>query len=85
MISVIIPAYNAARTIRRCIQSVLDQTYTEWEMIIVDDGSKDDTLDICQSYDDSRIRVLHKENGGVSSARNMGLKFAQGDYIVTIR
>lgn len=84
MISVIIPAYNAARTVRRCIQSVLDQTYTEWEMIIVDDGSKDDTLDICQSYDDSRIRVLHKENGGVSSARNMGLKFAQGDYIAFI-
>lgn len=84
MISVIIPAYNAARTIRRCIQSVLDQTYTEWEMIIVDDGSKDNTLDICQSYDDSRIRVLHKENGGVSSARNHGLKFAQGDYIAFI-
>lgn len=84
MISVIIPAYNAARTIRRCIQSVLDQTYTEWEMIIVDDGSKDDTLDICQSYDDSRIRFLHKENGGVSSARNHGLKFAQGDYIAFI-
>lgn len=84
MISVIIPAYNAVRTIRRCIQSVLDQTYTEWEMIIVDDGSKDDTLDICQSYDDSRIRVLHKENGGVSSARNHGLKFAQGDYIAFI-
>lgn len=84
MISVIIPAYNAARTIRRCIQCVLDQTYTEWEMIIVDDGSKDDTLDICQSYDDSRIRVLHKENGGVSSARNHGLKFAQGDYIAFI-
>lgn len=84
MISVIIPAYNAARTIRRCIQSVLNQRYTEWEMIIVDDGSKDDTLDICQSYDNSRIRVLHKENGGVSSARNMGLKFAQGDYIAFI-
>ena len=84
MISVIIPAYNAAGTIRRCIQSVLEQTYTEWEMIIVDDGSKDDTLGICQSYDDSRIRVLHKENGGVSSARNMGLKFAQGDYIAFI-
>ena len=84
MISVIIPAYNAARTIRRCIQSVLEQTYTEWEMIIVDDGSKDDTLGICQSYDDSRIRVLHKENGGVSSARNMGLNFAQGDYIAFI-
>ena len=84
MISVIIPAYNAARTIRRCIQSVLEQTYTEWEMIIVDDGSTDDTLAICQSYDDSRIRVLHKENGGVSSARNMGLKFAQGDYIAFI-
>ena len=84
MISVIIPAYNAAGTIRRCIQSVLEQTYTEWEMIIVDDGSKDDTLGICQSYDDSRIRVLHKENGGVSYARNMGLNFAQGDYIAFI-
>lgn len=84
MISVIIPAYNAAGTIRRCIQSVLEQTYTEWEMIIVDDGSKDDTLGICQSYDDSRIRVLHKENGGVSSARNMGLNLAQGDYIAFI-
>ena len=58
MISVIIPAYNAAGTIRRCIQSVLEQTYTEWEMIIVDDGSKDDTLGICQSYDDIYKTVL---------------------------
>lgn len=84
MISVIIPAYNSAGTIHRCVQSVLCQTYKEWEMLIVDDGSKDDTLDICKSFDDSRIKVLHKENGGVSSARNMGLNAAKGEYIAFI-
>lgn len=84
MISVIIPAYNSAKTIRQCVQTVLNQTFKDWELIIIDDGSKDGTFDICKSFVDSRIRVFHQENGGVSSARNLGLKIAQGDYIAFI-
>lgn len=84
MISIIIPAYNAEQTILRCVQSVLVQTYENWELIFVDDGSKDGTLSLCRSFTDERIKVLHKENGGVSSARNMGLDAASGEYITFI-
>lgn len=81
MISVVIPAYNAAKTIVRCVDSLLSQTFQDWELIIIDDGSKDNTLEICQSFQDKRIYVYHKENGGVSSARNSGLTYAKGEYI----
>lgn len=81
MISVIIPAYNAERTLRRCVDSVLAQTYTNFELIVVDDGSKDSTAELCDHFDDERIRVFHKNNGGVSSARNLGLENAKGDYV----
>lgn len=84
MISIIIPAYNAERTILQCVQAVLAQTFKDWELIIVDDGSKDRTLNLCQTFSDERIKVLHKENGGVSSARNMGLESARGEYITFI-
>ena len=82
-ISVIIPIYNAATFLPRCIDSVLAQTFSDWELILVDDGSPDSCGDICDNYamKDKRIRVFHKPNGGVSSARNYGLDVASGDYI----
>lgn len=83
MVSVIIPIYKAEKSIRRCIDSVLAQTYKDWELILVDDGSPDNSGVVCDEYahNDSRIRVFHKSNGGVSSARNRGLDEARGERI----
>lgn len=83
LISVIIPVYNVEKYLERCIKSVLRQTYSNIEVILVDDGSTDRSGDICDEYQecDKRVTVIHKENGGVSSARNEGLDFAEGDYI----
>ena len=74
-ISAIIPVYNAESTLRRCVDSLLAQTFTDFECLLIDDGSKDRSGAICDEYAarDSRIRGFHKENGGVSSARNLGL------------
>lgn len=82
--SIIVPAYNSSTFIRKCIESVLNQTYVGFELIIVDDGSQDTTLEICREYEkkDSRVKVFHKENGGHTSARNEGLKNAIGEYIL---
>lgn len=80
-ISIIVPAYNAESTIARCIDSILNQTLRDFELIIIDDGSADRTGEICASYGDERIRYYRKENGGPSSARNMGLTLARGEYI----
>ncbi|MCR4792629.1 MAG: glycosyltransferase [Lachnospiraceae bacterium] len=83
LISIVIPVYNAAKYLERSLDSVVLQTYRNLEIITVDDGSKDESLNILESYaaQDSRFRVLHKENGGSSSARNAGLKIATGDYV----
>ena len=83
MISIIIPIYNAEQYLHRCIDSILAQSYTDFELLLIDDGSKDSSGAICDAYavKDNRVRVFHKENGGVSSARNLGLDNAQGDYI----
>lgn len=83
MISVIVPIYKAEKYIHRCIDSILAQSYTDFELLLIDDGSPDNCGAICDEYaaKDSRIRVFHKENGGVSSARNLGLDNAQGEYI----
>ena len=85
-ISVIIPVYNAASFVGRCIKSVLSQTYCDWQMILVDDGSKDNSLEICQKYaaSDSRLQIIHQENAGAGAARNAGLAKAVGKYIVFI-
>lgn len=85
-ISVIIPVYNAERFVGRCIESVKAQTYTDWEMILVDDGSKDRSLEVCRMYagSDDRIRVIHQENAGPGMARNAGLECAEGRYVVYI-
>lgn len=86
MISVIVPAYNIAPYIERCITSILNQTYTNFEVLLVDDGSTDGTSEICDqlALQDKRIRVFHKENGGVSSARNTALDNMQGEYVSII-
>lgn len=83
MISIIIPVYKAEKTIRRCLDSILYQSYEEWEAIVVDDGSPDKAGEICDEYEraDTRFKVIHQKNGGVSSARNAGLNIAMGDYI----
>ncbi len=83
LISIIVPVYNAGKYIAKCIESVLAQTYEHIEIILVDDGSNDNSLEQCRKFAalDSRIRVFHKENGGVASARNVGLSFAKGEYI----
>lgn len=86
LISVIVPVYNVEKFLFKCIDSICSQTYSDWELILVDDGSKDESKDICDRYarQDDRIKVIHKENGGVSSARNVGLKRAKGEYICFI-
>lgn len=83
LISVIIPAYNIENYIERCLKSVCEQTYTNLEIIVIDDGSKDRTREIIDkiAQEDSRIIPIHKENAGVSAARNTGLDKATGDYI----
>lgn len=86
MISVIVPVYNCEKYIERCVNSVLAQSYTDFELILVDDGSTDDTGILCEKFNllDARIHVYHKTNGGVSSARNEGLNFATGEYVAFI-
>lgn len=83
LVSVIIPVYNVEECIARCIDSIINQTFKNLEIILVDDGSSDKSGKICDEYaqNDSRIKVIHKENGGVSSARNTGLDIANGEYI----
>ena len=83
MISVIIPVYNASVFLEKCVRSVLNQNYAQLEVILVDDGSKDNSLAVCQNLasNDSRIHVIHQENSGVSAARNTGLAHATGEYV----
>lgn len=83
LISVIVPVFNSERFLPRCIESIITQSYRDIELLLVDDGSADRSGAICDEYamTDSRIRVFHKENGGVSSARNLGLAQARGEYI----
>ena len=85
-ISIIIPVYNAQKYIKKCIESIKNQTFKDIDIILIDDGSTDNSGSICDEYamQDSRIRVFHKENGGVSSARNLGIEKAIGDYIMFV-
>lgn len=86
LITVIIPVYNAEKWIEKCIKSVINQTYKNLEIILVDDGSTDDSLTICNKFleKDRRIKVIHTENRGVSSARNEGLNNSQGKWIAFV-
>ena len=83
LISIIVAVYNIEKYIARCIDSILSQTYSKLEIILVDDGSTDSSGRICDDYKarDGRIRVIHKPNGGLSDARNAGLEIASGEYI----
>lgn len=83
VISVIVPVYNVEKVLYHCIESILNQTFDDFELILVDDGSTDNSGKICDEYSekDNRIRVIHKPNGGVSSARNAGIEAAKGEYI----
>lgn len=81
MFSIIVPYYKNLDIVRRCLDSVVNQTYRQFELLLVDDGSNDKIDDIVASYHDSRLRVLHKTNAGVASARNYGIKNATNEYI----
>ena len=84
VISVIVPVYNVETYLAQCIESILSQTFEDFELLLVDDGSKDRSGEICDEYasNDSRISVFHQENSDPSSARNFGLTQAKGQYIV---
>lgn len=86
LISVIVPCYNQAQFLDECLQSVQNQTYTDWECIIVNDGSPDHTEEIAKNWTekDSRFIYLYKENGGLSSARNAGIEIAKGEWILPL-
>lgn len=82
-LSVIVPVYNVEQYIHKCVDSILNQTFTDFELILVDDGSPDNCGKICAEYakQDGRVKVIHKKNGGLSDARNVGLEEAVGEYI----
>ena len=86
LISIIIPVYKVEKYLSQCLDSVLAQTFTDWECILVDDGSPDESGKICDEYalQDSRFRVIHQKNGGVSAARNTGLDKARGEWITFV-
>ena len=86
LVSIIIPVYQAKEYLNKCIESIISQTYSEWEIILVDDGSTDGSDFICDEYanKNNRIKVIHKSNGGVSSARNAGIEASIGDYIMFV-
>ena len=85
-ISVIVPVYKVERYLRRCVQSILNQTHSNLEVILVDDGSPDGSGALCDEFakQDSRVQVIHKDNGGLSDARNAGLSIARGDYVTFV-
>ena len=86
LVSVVVPVYNVKAYLEKCINSILNQTYENLEIIIVDDGSTDGSSDICDQFlkKDNRVFVIHKENGGVVSARQAGIDKAKGEYVIAI-
>lgn len=86
VVSIIVPVYNAEKYLSRCIDSILAQCFTDFELLLIDDGSKDGSGKICDEYaeKDKRVKVFHKVNGGVSSARNLGLDESEGKYITFV-
>lgn len=83
-ISIVMPVYNKEKYIKNAIESVISQTFKDWELIIIDDGSVDNSYEICKQFSDERIHVYHTKNQGVSIARNYGMSLARGEYITFI-
>ena len=85
-LSIIVPVYKVRRHLQKCIESILQQTYTDYELILVDDGSPDNSGSICDRYaqECDKVKVIHKKNGGLSSARNAGIAMAKGEYITFV-
>ncbi|MEN8218212.1 MAG: glycosyltransferase family 2 protein [Pseudomonadota bacterium] len=83
-VSVVMPVYNVERYVAASIQSVLDQTFTDFELLIVDDGGTDESLTICQKFDDPRIKIIRQRNRGLAGARNTGIRHAKGQYIALL-
>ena len=83
-ISIVVPVYNAEKELQRCVNSILGQSFSDWELLLIDDGSRDGSPALCDrlAQRDPRVRVCHKENGGVSSARNLGIRKAEGEYLM---
>lgn len=81
MISIIVPVFNAEQTVKRCIESVLKQKYTDYELILINDGSTDKSAQICKDYISNKVHLYNKINGGVSSARNLGINKSNGEFI----
>lgn len=81
LISVIIPMYNASRFIKQCVKSILKQTYKNFELLIINDGSTDNSLDICSRFKDQRIKIINQKNAGCEYARLTGIKQSKGEYI----
>ena len=86
LISIIIPIYNVSKYLNRCVDSVVNQTYKNIEIILVDDGSKDNSGEMCDKYQEeySNIKVVHKENAGLGFARNTGLEYVTGKYVIFV-
>ena len=84
LVSIIVPVYNYKAYLCRCLDSIAAQTLADWECLVVDDGSSDGSAAVCDEYaaKDPRFVVIHKENGGVSSARNAGLESARGEFLM---
>lgn len=82
-VSIIVPVYNAQEYLKRCVDSILSQDYRDFELLLMDDGSKDASGEICDAYaqQDGRVRVIHKENSGVSDTRNQALELARGTFL----
>ena len=82
-ISIVVPVYNAEKELQRCVDSIFQQSFSNWELLLIDDGSRDSSPALCDRLgaQDTRVRVWHKENGGVSSARNLGICKAEGEYL----
>lgn len=86
MVSIIIPVYNVGKYFEECIESILKQTCSDWELILIDDGSTDGTREKCDSYSrlDKRIKTIYSNRGGVSKARNLGIDTAKGDFLLLL-
>ena len=86
LLSVVTPVYNMSQYLNHCVSSILDQTFFDFEVLLIDDGSTDQSPYMCDKYadEDTRVRVFHKKNGGIASARNLGIEQAKGEYIVFV-